>query len=106
MAVGLITVTITTLIQLSTPDQMRGRIFGVLAMISSSLAPIAMVLSGVVADLVDQNIPVIYISCGAILLILTTISVLNKDFRAFVSQDLTENLDQSKLINPNQALPS
>jgi DHA3 family macrolide efflux protein-like MFS transporter len=82
---GFITVNITTILQISTPANMRGRVFGLLATISSSLTPLAMGLSGVIADLLDQNIPLIYISCGIIMSGLVLLIALNKDFRDFLA---------------------
>jgi DHA3 family macrolide efflux protein-like MFS transporter len=80
-----ITVSITTIVQIRTPADLRGRIFGLLAAISGSLAPIAMGLSGIIADLLDQNIPALYMGCGIIMTILVLIISFNTDFRNFLA---------------------
>ena len=64
---GFITVNITTLVQVTTPSDIRGRVVGLLAALSGSLTPVAMGLAGVVADLLDQNVPLIYLASGAIM---------------------------------------
>ncbi len=82
---GFVTVNITTVVQITTPGEIRGRVFGLLAAISGSLAPIAMGLAGVVADLVNQNIPLIYVSCGAIMTLLSVLVSLSREFRGFLA---------------------
>jgi MFS family permease len=84
---GFVTVHITTILQITTPGEMRGRVFGVLATISNSLAPVAMGLAGVVADAVNQNIPLIYISCGAAMTLLTLLVSLSRRFRDYLTRD-------------------
>ena len=84
---GFVTVNITTILQITTPGEIRGRIFGILATISSSLAPLAMGLAGVIADLVDQNIPAIYIVSGAIMTVVVVIVSFNPHFRKFLASD-------------------
>lgn len=81
---GFITVHVTTMIQITTPTNIRGRVFGLLATISGALAPISMGLAGIVADLINQNIPLIYLVCGAAMTGLSLIIALNPDFRDFV----------------------
>lgn len=81
---GFVGVNIVTLLQITTPREIRGRVFGVMGTIAGSLSPIAMGLAGVVADLLDQNIPLIYLSCGAIMTALTVLVISNRDFRKFL----------------------
>lgn len=84
---GFVTVNITTILQLTTPNEVRGRVFGLLGTISGSLAPIAMGLAGVVADLVNQNVPLIYLACGAAMTILSVAVLLNQDVRDFLAHE-------------------
>ena len=84
---GFVTVNITTVVQVTTPGEIRGRVFGLLAAISASLAPIAMGLAGVVADLVNQNIPLIYVTCGVIMTLLSVLVSLRREFRSFLAYD-------------------
>ena len=82
---GVVQVYIITLLQISTPGTIRGRVFGLLSTIAGSITPIAMGLTGVIADLLDQNIPVIYAACGVILFCITTFMSLRPDFRAYLA---------------------
>jgi MFS family permease len=82
---GIFNVNVTTILQVSTPSGIRGRVFGLLSTLANGLSPIAMALSGVVADLVNQNVPVIYVTCGAITATLSIPLALNREFRDFLS---------------------
>lgn len=95
---GFTTITITTIVQIVTPGEIRGRVFGLLATIAGSIAPLAMGLTGVIADLLNQNIPVVYIGCGVLMTISTTILALNPALRKFLEAD-HEN------ANPSQVAP-
>lgn len=80
-----LTVSITTVVQLITPKEMRGRVFGLLGTISGSITPIAFGLSGIITDLTGKNIALIYGVCGAILLGLSIVVNLNRDIRGFLA---------------------
>lgn len=81
---GFVAVNITTIIQIKTPNEIRGRVFGLLSTIAGALSPIGMGLAGVVADLTGKNIPLIYISCGLIMTILSAVISTNREFREFL----------------------
>ena len=84
---GFVIVNITTILQITTPGDIRGRVFGLLGTISGGLTPIAMGLAGVVADLVGQNIPLIYGCCGAIMAALSLVTLLNRQVRDFLGYE-------------------
>ncbi len=84
---GYINVNIMTIIQISTPSKIRGRVFGVLAMLSGSLAPLAMGASGIAADLLHHNIPLIYMVCGIAMSLLALLAVSFRDYREFLVYD-------------------
>jgi DHA3 family macrolide efflux protein-like MFS transporter len=87
---GIFNVNVTTILQISTPSAIRGRVFGLLSTLANGLSPIAMALSGVIADLVNQNVPVIYVTCGAITATLSIPLALNREFREFLGFTLPE----------------
>ena len=64
MFVGVVQVDLSTILQMGVPTEIRGRVFGFLGTLSAGLMPIAMGLSGVVADAIGGNIPAIYLSAG------------------------------------------
>jgi MFS family permease len=81
---GIVIVSITTILQLTTPGEMRGRVFGLLGTIAGGLVPMAMGLSGVVADLLDRNIPSIYVICGTCTAALAMAASLSRPFRDYL----------------------
>ncbi|NOZ57762.1 MAG: MFS transporter, partial [Calditrichaeota bacterium] len=82
---GFVIVNLTTILQLTTPSEIRGRVFGLLGTISSGLAPIGMGLAGVVADLVHQNIPLIYISVSVLMALLILVAAADPHFREYLA---------------------
>ncbi|MCU0490106.1 MAG: MFS transporter [Chloroflexaceae bacterium] len=84
---GFVMVNVTTILQLTTPTEMRGRVFGLLGTLGGAVAPLAAGLSGVVADALNQNIPLIYGGCGAIMLTIALLGLLVKQYRQFVSYE-------------------
>lgn len=86
VANGFIVVNITTLLQITTPSHIRGRVFGALTTISGSIAPLGMGLSGPAAGLVGfERIHYIYIVCGLFMVLLSVIISMNRHFRKFIS---------------------
>lgn len=84
---GYININIATILQTTTPSDIRGRIFGMLITISSGLTPIAMGLSGIVADLVDQNIPAIFVGCGVCATAISLGISFSKAFRDYLGYE-------------------
>jgi MFS family permease len=84
---GVVQVYIITLLQITSPATIRGRVFGLLSTIAGSITPIAMGLTGVIADLLNQNIPVIYAACGVILFGIASVMSLRPDFRAYLAYE-------------------
>jgi MFS family permease len=74
-----------TLLQLSTPESLRGRVFGVLHTLVMGLSPISMGLAGVVADLVDHDVRLIFVVCGAVMLATAAAAVLDRRLRDYLA---------------------
>ncbi|MBK7141170.1 MAG: MFS transporter [bacterium] len=84
---GYININIATILQATTPSEIRGRVFGLLITLSTGLTPIAMGLAGIVADLVDQNIPAIFIGCGICAVACSLAVSLSKPFRDYLAYE-------------------
>lgn len=80
-------VNISAILQMSTPSEIRGRVFGLLNTLSGSLAPLGMGLGGLVFDLTGQSIPLIYGGCGAIMVALSISISLSREFRTFLAYE-------------------
>jgi MFS family permease len=82
---GMVHINLTTLLQQITPDQLRGRVFGLVGTIVGCLAPLAMAFAGIVADQTNKDIAAIYVMCGLSLLVIALVAGMDKKFRAFLS---------------------
>ncbi len=82
---GFVMVNITSLVQMTTPTEIRGRVFGVVTTITGSIAPLGMGLGGVIADLLDQNIPLLFVILGSIIMGLAILVSLSPHYRRFLS---------------------
>lgn len=87
VASGCVIISITTVLQIATPSELRGRVFGLLATISGTLVPIATGLSGIVADLTGQRIPLIYLVCSVAMLLVALLTAASPRIRAFLSTE-------------------
>lgn len=87
ITIGVANIYITTILQSAVPGKIRRRVFGILSAASMSVAPIAMGLSGIVADLTNQNIPLIFVACAAFLTLVTVLSAISVEFRRFLSHE-------------------
>lgn len=89
---GMTNINIITTLQLTTPTEYRGRVFGLIGTLAGGLSPIGMGLAGIIADLTGRNIPYIYIACGLISGLLTLLVSLNRDFREYMAfEPVNEN---------------
>lgn len=79
IAIAIANIPLTVMIQRETPDNLRGRVQSLIGTISSILTPFAMMLSGILLDILPAYI--LPISGGVILLIFTLFMAFNKDIR-------------------------
>jgi MFS family permease len=87
---GFIVLKLLTTLQLATPTEMRGRVFGLLMTFTRGLTPVAMGLTGLIADMMHRNIPLIYGVCGAAATLLGTNVAVRNECRAFLAgEDVT-----------------
>ncbi|HEX3128756.1 MAG TPA: MFS transporter [Thermoanaerobaculia bacterium] len=84
-SLGVINVYLMSMIQMATPDAVRGRVLGVVMTLSGGLMPIGMVLGGVVGDLTHKNIPLVYAVCGGAALLATFVGAARRDLRDFLA---------------------
>ncbi len=82
---GVVNIIINSTLQLTTPSKIRGRVSGLMSTLSGGLMPIAMALAGVVADLLDQDIRLIYLLCAIFSSLVSLLLVFSKEFHAMLS---------------------
>ncbi len=85
LALGIVNVNLVTIAQTSTPTEMRGRVMGLVTVLSGGLVPIGMALGGVVGDLTGKNVPLVYSVCGVLTVILILATCLRKDTREYLA---------------------
>jgi DHA3 family macrolide efflux protein-like MFS transporter len=76
--------------QLSTPSEMRGRVFGFISTLTSAITPVSMLLAGVATDISGKNVPLIIGSCGGMALLLSIYALFKKIFRAYLQYNPVE----------------
>ncbi|UCG93072.1 MAG: MFS transporter [candidate division WOR-3 bacterium] len=91
---GFININVITVLQVSTPSEIRGRIFGFLHTLTQALTPISMALAGVVADITNQNIPLIYLVCGTIMIFISISIYVVKEARDYLAFEYQERPDR------------
>lgn len=94
---GFVQIIITSIMQSTTPSEIRGRVFGFLGTLGASLSPVAMGLAGVIADITNKNIPLIYGSCSLIMIVISLTILANKSIHEFLLEQKSENI---LFVNP------
>jgi MFS transporter, DHA3 family, macrolide efflux protein len=84
-ALGVINVYLMSMLQMATPDEVRGRVMGVVMTLSGGLMPLGMVLGGVVGDLTGKNVPLVFGVCGGAAFLVTLIGVARRELREFLA---------------------
>jgi DHA3 family macrolide efflux protein-like MFS transporter len=85
-ALGMFNINIMTLLQRSTPSELRGRVIGLLGTLGGAAMPLGMALGGFLGDLTDKNIPLVYGVCTALSVLSTLVLATRKECRVFLRQ--------------------
>jgi len=83
----LINVNIISLLQGTTPAEVRGRVMGVLGTVVLGMIPFAQGLSGVLIDAVDQRVSIIFSVVGGLFVVLVLAASFVTEFRAYLAID-------------------
>lgn len=74
-----------TVILSSTPSEIRGRVISVLTLLSAGLMPVAMGLSGIVIDLINQDIRLLWLTTATVYLVLGALFMGQPSIRKYMS---------------------
>jgi hypothetical protein len=73
----------TSLKQKVVPDKLRGRVFGTLDSINGALAPLSFAIGGVVIDLLNKNLFILFFTIFAVYTVLAVVFVVSGTIRRF-----------------------
>lgn len=74
-------VNLLTIIQFHTEDHIRGRVFGLLGLLTGGITPIAMGLSGIIFDLLDRSFTSLYMGTAMLILLTGVGLAMSKNYR-------------------------
>jgi len=86
LSLGVVNIYLITLLQISTPPELRGRVLGLLATLGGGLVPLGMALGGWLGDLTGKNLPLIFGGSGALSVLVTLALATRKECRKFLAQ--------------------
>jgi len=95
---GIFNIHVMTILQKTTPDAYRGRVFGLFHTLVLGVSPISLGVTGVVADLLDRNAPLMFIVCGAVLIVTTLVSTLSRDYRNYLASDYGDTPEDASSV--------
>jgi MFS transporter, DHA3 family, macrolide efflux protein len=85
MTTGFVNVYFITMVQASTPREMRGRVLGFLGTLGAGLMPLGMAIGGVVGDLTGKNVPLIIGVCAVLALLTVVLLAFRRPCREFLA---------------------
>jgi MFS family permease len=81
---GFFSVGAITILQERTPDAVRGRVFGLAHTLAMGLTPLAMLITGVVAEATQCDARAVYRTCGAVLMVVTGVAWRSRALRDYL----------------------
>lgn len=96
---GFVGVHMMTILQLTTPAGVRGRVFGILATMAGGLAPLGMGLGGMIFDLFGQNVTAMFCTAAFLMALIVLLLVIDPAVRTFLRADRLVSVDQPDTID-------
>lgn len=82
---GFVNVYLITLVQASTPTEMRGRVMAFVGILTGGLMPIGMALGGFVGDLTDKNAPLVIGICSILAMLIVLLLGFRRPCREYLA---------------------
>lgn len=83
---GFINVNVLTLFQTRALPDMRGRVMSLVITLATAVAPLGMLLGGLLGDATARNLPLIFAGCGAGAALVVLAASTSRAFRSFLSE--------------------
>lgn len=84
---GAVNVIVSTLLQVSTPDAYRGRVVSLHATLSRALGPLGVVAGGILGDLTNGHVPIVYAASGSAAMLVAACFAASRMTREFLGSD-------------------
>jgi MFS family permease len=85
---GVINVNVLTLFQTRALPEMRGRVMSLVITLATAVAPLGMLLGGMLGDATARNLPLIFAACGSGAAVVLVAASSSRSFRSFLATPL------------------
>jgi len=82
---AMVNVQFISILQATTPPELRGRVMSLVTLVANGLSPIGMALGGVIGDLTGKNVPLVYALCGLTAVLFELVLMPRRSVLAFLS---------------------
>ena len=86
---GTINISLRTLLQLGSPQELRGRVIGLAATLAGAVEPIGLAAGGLLGDLAGDDVALVFVGGGACAIVIVVIAALDREVRSYLSRPAT-----------------
>ena len=87
------------------PREIVGRVSSVGNMIVGAAMPVGAVVGGMATDMLNKNAPLMFTICGASMLVCVVLVSSGRDYREYLSTDITDEHSDDSVRDPARNLP-